>query len=429
MEIIHKLTLDVGKQGLQAVLPITLDDSNSHVLMITLSSEGKHVPIPEGVSAAFYCKKPDGTEALLPAVCYSSEGALPDTVVCPLTITVAQAVGLARARIMIGNTESTLYSPAFGIRIEHNEFTDSDYPSSSEYSALLQFVEESEAWATGEVGGVPVPPGAPQYQNNAKYYGTVQFEDIIESAKALSKLPYSSLGDYNNAGAHNGIYRGKNLGGAVTAEQWAAIGAGTFEGMFIGDYWTINGVNWYIAAFDYYYGKGDVGCTTHHVVIVPDACLSVAKMNDNTTTAGGYAGSKMHTEKLEPAKATIKAAFGADHILSHRQYLTNAVSSGRPSGASWYDSDVELMTERNVYGSAVFASGSTGSSIPTLYTIDNSQFPLFALNSSMISNRLNFWLRDIVSDIYFAYVIDTGNAGYDYASYDYGIRPSFSIKA
>lgn len=45
----------------------------------------------------------------------------------------------------------------------------------------------------------------------------------------------------DNAGAHNAIYRGKNLGSAVTAAQWAAIDAGTFEDLFIGDYWTIGG--------------------------------------------------------------------------------------------------------------------------------------------------------------------------------------------
>ena len=429
MEIIHKLTLDVGKQGLQAVLPITLDDSNSHVLMITLSSEGKHVPIPEGVSAAFYCKKPDGTEALIPAVCYSSEGAFPDTVMCTLTVTVAEAAGLARARIMIGNTESTLYSPAFGIRIEDNEFTDSDYPSSSDYSALLQLAEESEAWAIGEIGGVPVPPDAPQYQNNAKYYGTVCFDDIIESAKALSKLPYSSLGDYNNAGAHNGIYRGKYLGSAVTAEQWAAIGAGTFEGMFIGDYWTINGVNWRIAAFDYYYITGDSGCTTHHAVIVPDSNLYSHVMNNTNTISGGYVGSKMYTTGLEQAKNTVRTAFGASHILTHRQYLTNEVDDGMPSDGTWRNSEVELMTEQNVYGCKIFGPIPDDTAFVDNYTVDKSQYPLFAYCPSMISNRQTFWLRDVVPYAYFAFVDNLGCASYGNPNAGLGVRPSFSIKA
>ena len=60
-----------------------------------------------------------------------------------------------------------------------------------------------------------------------------------------------------NAGAHNSIFRGKNLGTAVTAAQYAAIAAGTFDDLFVGDYWVIGGVTYRIAAFDYYLRCGD----------------------------------------------------------------------------------------------------------------------------------------------------------------------------
>ena len=91
---------------------------------------------------------------------------------------------------------------------------------------------------------------------------------------------------YTGAGAHNAVYRGKYLGSAVTSEQWAAIKAGTFEDLYIGDYWTIGGVNYRIAAFDYYYQTGDTSCTTHHVTIVPDANMYTHVMNDSSVTTG-----------------------------------------------------------------------------------------------------------------------------------------------
>ena len=175
---------------------------------------------------------------------------------------------------------------------------------------------------------------------------------------------------YNNAGAHNSIYRGKNLGTAVTDAQFAAIAAGTFEGLYIGDYWVINKVTWRIAAFDYYLKSGDNECTTHHVTIVPDSPLYTGSMNDTATTAGAYISSKMYTEGLEEAKTTIKAAFGEAHILTHRLYLANAVNSnGLPSARSWYDSSVELMTEQNVYGCKIM--GSTG--VASNYEVDKVQ--------------------------------------------------------
>jgi hypothetical protein len=232
-----------------------------------------------------------------------------------------------------------------------------------------------------------------------------------------------------NAGAHNCIYRGKNLGTAVTAAQYAAIADGSFKDMFIGDYWVIGGVTYRIAAFDYYLRCGDTDLTTHHVTLVPDDSMYTHVMNDSNVTTGGYYGSKMYTTGLTQAKTTINTAFGAAHVLSHRQYLTNAVSSGRPSGGSWYDSTVELMNEHNVYGGTVFAPTADGSNVPANYTIDKSQFPLFSFRPDLISNRNTYWLRDVITAANFARVRNDGNADYNDASYALGVRPAFSIKS
>lgn len=246
---------------------------------------------------------------------------------------------------------------------------------------------------------------------------------ISANTELLNKLTY------NNAGAHNAIHRGKNLGTSVTEEQYAAIAAGTFDDMYIGDYWVIDGVNWRIAAFDYYLNTGDTNCTTHHVTIVPDSNLDTQQMNSSNTTAGGYTGSAMYTANMATAKNKIKSAFGSAHILSHRQYLVNTVANGRPSAGAWVDSEIELMTEQNVYGGKVFAPTSDGSSVPTVHTVDKSQYPLFAHEPSRITNRANYWLRDIVSASYFAVVGYGGSAGNDAASNSYGVRPAFSIKS
>lgn len=228
----------------------------------------------------------------------------------------------------------------------------------------------------------------------------------------------------DNAGAHNAIYRGKNLGSAVTAAQWATIQAGTFKNLFIGDYWTINDVNWRIAAFDYYLASD---MPDHHVVIVPDTSLYTAKMNESATTSGGYAGSQMRTTNLAQAKITIDNAFGSDHILTFAESLVNAVSSGAPSGISTYDCMVEIMTERQVYGSPIFSACAWGSgNVPTLNTKDRTQFPLFALNPYLASLSW-YWLRDIVSDFCFA-GSNGATAGYANATHNGGVRPYFCIK-
>lgn len=247
--------------------------------------------------------------------------------------------------------------------------------------------------------------------------------DLIAANKAiLDKVTASG------AGAHNSVYRGANLGTSVTSAQWAAIQAGTFDDMYIGDYWVIGGVTYRIAAFDYYLRAGDTDMTTHHVTLVPDVPMYTYVMNDTNVTTGGYVGSKMYTSALTQAKNTINTAFGSTHVLTHRQYLSNAVTNGRPSGGSWYDSTVELMTEQNVYGGKIFGAGNDGSSVPALYTVDKSQYPLFAFRPDLISNRQTFWLRDVVSAAGFAGV-GGGYAGCSNASGVLGVRPAFSIKS
>lgn len=241
---------------------------------------------------------------------------------------------------------------------------------------------------------------------------------------------------FNNAGAHNAIYRGKSLGSTVTTAQYAAIKAGTFDDLYIGDYWTIGGVNYRIAAFDYYLNSGDTSCTTHHVVIVPDTCLYNAQMHNTSsggwesgaanTTAGGYVGSDMYKSNLEQAKTTIKSAFSG-HVLKHRIYLTNAVANGRASGGAWCDSEVDLMCEQMVYGSGIFSPVSDGSNVPANYRVEKSQLPLFQHEPSRIGNRNDWWLRDVITASYFANVGGDGNARYASASYSFGVRPAFCI--
>lgn len=228
----------------------------------------------------------------------------------------------------------------------------------------------------------------------------------------------------DGAAAHNCIYRGKNLGTSVTAEQYAAISSGKFTDLYIGDYWVIKGVTYRIAAFDYYYKCGDTNFTKHHVVIVPDTSLYKAQMNTSNVTTGGYTGSAMYKSNLAQAKTTIKAAFGSAHVLTKRELLTNAVNGNTPSGWAWFDSDVELMNEVQAYGSVAWgAHDGNGYNVAS----GDGQFPLFMFDRTKLHNREDYWLRDVASAAYFSYVAGNGRATDGNASDSYGVRPAFCI--
>lgn len=315
-----------------------------------------------------------------------------------------------------GATEkaATAQSTADGVKTRVDTIEETTIPGINSRLEALQAGEETLNKSIELVSG--------SVETVEENYNTLSDSVGLLTTQVANVLDILSTG----AGAHNSIYRGKNLGAGVTAEQYAAIAAGTFDDLYIGDYWIIGGVTYRIAAFDYYLHCGDTECTKHHVVLVPDACLYNHVMNDTDTATGAYVNSKMYTEGLSQAKTTISAAFSG-HVLSKRIYLSNAVSDGRASAGAWYDSEVDLMCEHMVYGSGIFSPVSDGSSIPENYRVEKGQLPLFALEPSRICNRDSWWLRDVISATRFTCVAAIGTASNDNASYSFGIRPAFSI--
>lgn len=241
----------------------------------------------------------------------------------------------------------------------------------------------------------------------------------------------SALSIEDNAATHNMVYRGKALGTSVTSEQWAAIKAGTFKDLYLGDYWSIGGMDYIIAAFDYWYKCGDTACNTHHAVVIPRSQLYTYKFNPTNTTEGGYVGSDLYKNGLTQAKTTFNTAFGSAHILNHREYLVNAVTNGKPTGSDWYDSTVDLMNENMVYGGRQFSPMPDGSdpwNTCRNYTIDKSQLPLFRLAPWMSFVRDQWcWLRDVVSAAGFASCAGNGHAHCSNASGAGGVWPAVGL--
>lgn len=235
----------------------------------------------------------------------------------------------------------------------------------------------------------------------------------------------------DNAATHNMVYRGKALGTSVTSEQWAAIKAGTFKNLYLGDYWSINGADYIIAAFDYWLNTGNTACNTHHAVVIPRSQLYTYKFNPTNTTEGGYVGSDLYKNGLTQAKTTFNTAFGSAHILNHREYLVNAVTNGKPTGSDWYDSAVDLMNENMVYGGRQFSPMPDGSdpwNTCRNYTVDKSQLPLFRLAPWMSFVRDQWcWLRDVVSAAGFADCRGYGWADCNGASNAGGVWPAVGL--
>ena len=258
---------------------------------------------------------------------------------------------------------------------------------------------------------------------NKLLVGTTDGNKAIAAEDAL----FAMLDGFAPVELRRVLFRGKNLGTALTAVQKAAIKDGSFKGMFLGDYWSIGGRIWRIVDMDYWYNCGDTAFTSHHLVIMPDEALYNAQMNTTNVTTGGYVGSAMYKSNLANAKTIVNAAFQGS-VLTHREYLCNAVANGRPSGGAWFDSSIELPNEPMMYGHPHFSPTSDGSTVPSIYTISKTQLALFMVCPRFIVNRsYNQWLRDVVSSAAFARVNSYGGTNCGFASGSGGVRPVFPV--
>ena len=204
----------------------------------------------------------------------------------------------------------------------------------------------------------------------------------------------------------NSTCSGQYLGDRFTKAQIAAIRSGKFDGMGLGDYWTIDNVNWRIADFDYLIrsDRAKVNPSQHHVMILPDQILYQARMNEKNTNSYGYAGSEMRKSGIKKAETMIADAFGREHIMTYSGYIEN-----KKAGGILTDCSVELMTQGMVWGDS-----------------DN-QLSIFNFIINKGSNGW-YWLQDAWFDNYFADVSLDGSAYYSNASFPGGgVRPVFAL--
>lgn len=144
---------------------------------------------------------------------------------------------------------------------------------------------------------------------------------------------------------HKHTYRGKFLGYYVTQEQHQAIVDGTFDDLFLGDYWCIPGNSvtgsdrqyLYIADFDYYYGQGTQSFEASDADFThPDAWINNIKRHHLVLYPTTYTA------------ATLAAVWGTA-LMS---YGHGALQYNYLRGDSWGDNtDMPLVKQDIIYRS------------------------------------------------------------------------------
>ncbi len=272
--------------------------------------------------------------------------------------------------------------------------------------------------------------------------------DKIESntkcnIRFTSNLTEEEYNQYIEAGVslRRNTYRGKDISSYwKDGSLYTMISNGTFDDIYVGDYIVDNSGNkWLIADLDNYLYTGDAAntLTKHHATVIAARDLMNVRMNSLGTTEGGYYGSEMKQTTLPNFFDTYVKPVFKEHVLTYSTYLTNSVNmeadsmsglgrKGSSDGAAWYDSQIDLMSESNVYGSDKFSSSAVDSGI------DNRQYAIFQLKPELInsdgSGKIGYWLKNVSSSTYFSRVYTTGLLSAMVASNSSGgVRPRFLI--
>lgn len=279
---------------------------------------------------------------------------------------------------------------------------------------------------------------------------------IVETNEGTRTVPYSMMKSssdaesINCAASHNAVFRGKDLTNVYTIDEICnRISNGTFEDLYIGDYFdiTINvegseSVRCVLAGFNTYIDKYTNNNTnirlTNHVVIVTNALNTLYKMcDDNVDVLKGYKGSKMWNTTIPLYNTAFSEVFDS-HLIPYGNYFTSEVDKDLLSnvgkgnkGASCNQISVnniklDLLNEVEIFGMSNFSS--------SYLDVEGVQLPLFKLNQQEIFGKktsnnyfYNYWLKNVSSFDSFAIVNMRGNCSFMSANQENGFRPKFII--
>ena len=232
---------------------------------------------------------------------------------------------------------------------------------------------------------------------------------------------------------HRNIFRGRSLGSTVTAAQLAAIEDGSFDDLYVGDYWTIpttvdgttKDVKYRIIDVDYFLNRGNstTKVTAHHLVVMPDDIIATAPYN-TTAAQVFFKTSSLYTTTLPAINTTLTDIFG-NNLLEH---TIPVEASGSLFGRQWATLKADIPSMSQVIGSTIYINNiakDTGNTQPL--------FALFALCPRFFTSESAgiWWLRDLYAaegSLMQAQVMgDGGMLAYMNFTTPEGVRPYFLL--
>lgn len=226
-------------------------------------------------------------------------------------------------------------------------------------------------------------------------------------------LPFINL--INSVGGRKYTFRGNYIGDTFSSAQKNAILNGTFTDLYLGDYWTINGINYRIVDFNYWTPlfNRSLGDYTNHVVVVPDNILTTQRMDEYSEVPLPYYNSTMRAYLANTVNITLTQAFKN----YNRLYYENLRST--LSDYNEVTARTEIMSESMLFGQGIMRAFKEPS-------YSNNQFALFRVMPKFIKSNAAYWLRDLGTDCSLG-INEDGLISKYTALEILGVRPCFPV--
>lgn len=158
--------LDMIPNGVAPIIHASQYDKGQ-TWIFSIFADGTPFSIPAGAAVTIQGTKPDHTG--FQYACTYSGNQVTATEMQQMTV----LPGDIPTEIRITKDDDIIGSINFKIRVEPAALADDTEISETDLPLLeeaIQAAKDSEAWAIGERGGVPVPSTDPTFENNARYY-------------------------------------------------------------------------------------------------------------------------------------------------------------------------------------------------------------------------------------------------------------------
>ena len=259
-----------------------------------------------------------------------------------------------------------------------------------------------------------------------------------------------ALVDASSLNLRTEIARGKNLGTEFTAEQKVAIADGSFKGLFLGDYWEIDGNKFRIVDFDYFMRRGQINNHTetmdnHHIVIWPDGGTTRnVWIQDWTDSSPATNISNTTIHSIMPLiEQGMRDIFGKDSLCSFMTVDAVSVDGSGVSGIAWVKHNTWLPSIGTLLGAPLPIKYTSA----TKTTLSYYQLPRFRLldviesigdivnldgtRSAILFQEQQYWTSDWYN-YYAVYRIGSGpsigGVSTAYPTENLPVRPIFCLK-